>query len=421
MVATAARIERWQLVHEELKHIGVQRGALDAREAAALREADDVQIWRPLGMVSLIDYLERELGYAPRTAQERVRVARALRDLPHLSEALATGVLHFSAVKELVRVVTPATEVTWRDTARSLNLRQIEELVSGRRPGDLPTDPRDERARTHTVRFEEVTAADYAGLRQARQVLNEEHGKYLSDSEVLAVFVSGVLRPATPANSDGRAKHQIGYVVCEICDRMWQEAAGARIPVDDATREQVRCDAQHIGSLDAAVPARATQDIPPATIRLVWRRDQGRCQTPGCRSTRCLEIHHIVARIRGGTHDPSNLTLRCGSCHRAHHLGLIAISGTAPDQLTTTRKTIEAVAPRPHHRPTAPPVEASPLRSSKFELSAMRQEAIKALTITGFPRGVASRAVDEACAHVGANAALEDWVREAFRVCARAR
>ena len=298
MVATAARIERWQLVHEELKHIGVQRGALDAREAAALREADDVQIWRPLGMVSLIDYLERELGYAPRTAQERVRVARALRDLPHLSEALATGVLHFSAVKELVRVVTPATEVTWRDTARSLNLRQIEELVSGRRPGDLPTDPRDERARTHTVRFEEVTAADYAGLRQARQVLNEEHGKYLSDSEVLAVFVSGVLRPATPANSDGRAKHQIGYVVCEICDRMWQEAAGARIPVDDATREQVRCDAQHIGSLDAAVPARATQDIPPATIRLVWRRDQGRCQTPGCRSTRCLEIHHIVARVR---------------------------------------------------------------------------------------------------------------------------
>ncbi|MGE0400322.1 MAG: HNH endonuclease, partial [Kofleriaceae bacterium] len=183
---------------------------------------------------------------------------------------------------------------------------------------------------------------------------------------------------------------------------------------DDATKAQVRCDAQHIGSLDADTPARATQDIPPATARFVWRRDQGRCQTPGCRSARCIEIHHIVPRERGGTHDPSNLTLRCDSCHRAHHLGLITISGTAPDRLTTTRNTLGGSTKAQHRRPG---LAATP--PSTYESATMRLEAIMALTTSGFPRGVAVAAVDEACAHVGASSELGELVREAFRRCPR--
>ena len=61
-------------------------------------------------MVSALDYLERVLGYAPRTAQERLRVARALGGLPVLTEALAQGQLPYSAVRVLTRVVTPGTE-----------------------------------------------------------------------------------------------------------------------------------------------------------------------------------------------------------------------------------------------------------------------------------------------------------------------
>src|SRR6185295_18525956 len=70
----------WRAVDRELRRIRKQRSALDANEARWLREAEAVQIWRPLGMVSMIDYLERVLGYAPRTAQDRMRVARALGD-----------------------------------------------------------------------------------------------------------------------------------------------------------------------------------------------------------------------------------------------------------------------------------------------------------------------------------------------------
>ncbi|HEX2688337.1 MAG TPA: hypothetical protein VHN14_17020 [Kofleriaceae bacterium] len=74
-------------------------------------------------MVSVLDYLERALGYAPRTAQDRLRVARALGTLPELTAALAGGELAFSAVRELTRVATPTTEASWLAAARGKNLR----------------------------------------------------------------------------------------------------------------------------------------------------------------------------------------------------------------------------------------------------------------------------------------------------------
>ena len=85
----------WQSVDRALCTIAQRRAALDADEARWLREAEAIQIWRPLGMVSALDYMERVLGYGPRAAQERLRVARALGTLPQLTAALAHGELPF--------------------------------------------------------------------------------------------------------------------------------------------------------------------------------------------------------------------------------------------------------------------------------------------------------------------------------------
>src|ERR1044071_3879415 len=120
----------WKAVDRALRSIRQRRAALDAEEARWLREAEALQIWRPLGMVSALDYLERILGYAPRTAQDRLRVARALGNLPRLTTALAGDELTFSGVRELTRVATPATEAAWLSAAAGKNLRQIEELVA---------------------------------------------------------------------------------------------------------------------------------------------------------------------------------------------------------------------------------------------------------------------------------------------------
>ena len=120
-----------------------RRGALDAEEAQLLCRAAREEIWRALGKASLLEYIEEVLGHGPRAARERVRVALALDELPELADALATGELAFSAVRELSRVATPMTQAAWCERARGKNLRQVEELVSGRTRGDLPDDPPD--------------------------------------------------------------------------------------------------------------------------------------------------------------------------------------------------------------------------------------------------------------------------------------
>jgi hypothetical protein len=320
----------WREVDAALRSIARRRAALDVEEARWLREAERLQIWRPLGMVSALDYLERVLGYTPHAANERLRVARALGDLPQLESALAQGELAFSALRELTRVATPETEQAWRDAAAGKNLRRIEELVAGHQRGDRPDDPADPSARRCLVRFD-LSADVFARLRQVQAALADEHGGRLDDDRLFTALCDSVLDAATGGESTGRAKFQIAITVCQRCKQGWQDGAGKTVAIDAAAVERAHCDAQHIGDLDAAVPSRATQDIPPSIVRLVWRRDGGRCQTPGCRSARGLEIHHIVHRAEGGTHDPSNLRIQCSLCrarHNEHYAGCVIMPGS---------------------------------------------------------------------------------------------
>ena len=379
----------WRTVDRALRAIAAKRAGLDAEELCLLREAEALQIWRPLGMVSALDYLERVFGYTPRVAEERLRVARALGELPRLSAELAAGQLPFTAVRELTRVITPATEAAWIDAARSKNVREIEDLVSGHRRGDRPDEPANPDVRRHVVRFE-LEAATFAQLRQARQVLDDESGRRLSDDELVAALCGAVLEGAPAAEPTGRGRFQIAVTVCERCQQGWQAAAGAAIPIDDASVERALCDAQHIGSLDGDGPERAYQDISPSVVRFVWRRDGGRCRVPGCRSSRALEIHHIVHRADGGGHDPSNLALLCSSCHMAHHRGALVISGTAN----------RLVVRRPHDNPHvgAPhAVRCADERQPRGTAPATRNADVEAIaaTVSCNGRAAASRAAAE--------------------------
>ncbi len=220
----------WQTVDRALRTIAHRKATLDAEEARWLRDAEALQIWRPLGMVSMLDYLERTMGYAPRTAQDRLRVARSLEGLPELTAALSAGQLTFSAVRELTRVATPATEAAWIAASADKTVHQIAQLVADHRPGDGPDDPPDPEARRHVARFE-VSAETFALVRQARAVIDDEHGTNQSDDAFVAALCSAVIDGASTAAPTGRAKFQIAITVCERCGQGWQEGAGAQIAV----------------------------------------------------------------------------------------------------------------------------------------------------------------------------------------------
>ena len=280
---------------------------------------------------SLIEYMERAMGYAPHTATERLRVARALAELPLIAEALERGELAHSAVRELSRVATPDTEEAWLGVTRGKSLREVEAMVSGHRPGHLPTDPTEPRLHRKTITIE-VSPETYDLWRRMHALAAEEHGQRLSDDEL----IPSVFRRAYGGNGggDGTPAYKIAIKQCPDCKRAWQYSGGRDIEVDPVVVECAACDAIHLGSIDAATPARTTTTVTARKREQVLARDGHSCTVPGCRRNVGLDLHHIEFQSRGGGHELSNLTTICDLHHRAVHFGKLVIRGTAPDRLT---------------------------------------------------------------------------------------
>ncbi len=390
MVAAVRRYEAWREIDRGLRAIATRRGVLDREEAALLARADRAQIWRYVGKASLYDYLEDVLGYGPRAARERVRIATALDALPAIGQALEHGEQCYSAVRELTRVATADTEREWLAATHDKNLREIEELVAMHRPGDRPSDPPDPSLAPRVVTFK-IRPATLALLRQAQQQLANEHGGQLDDDALVEAMCNAVL--GAPAPSDhGRAKFQVRVTLCPRCESGSQHGGGGTVPLDRADVERAKCDAQRIDA-----ERRAPQDITPKTRQFVFHRDRGRCVVPGCRASRFLDVHHLVQRADGGDHSAENLAVMCSHHHRALHRGLLTMTGPASKL---------EVGPAPT------PVGHTVRRHATFGHIIMKAEAKQALIQLGYPRLAASRMVESAAAP---GVSLEELIRRALR------
>jgi len=346
-------------IDRELRRIAKHKVGLDVDEARWLREAERDRIWRVLGFSSGLEYLEEVFGYAPRTANDRLRVAKELEGLPELEAALRDGELPYSAARELTRVMTRETEAQWLARARGKNLRDIEELVAGHEKGAGPDDPKDPALMTRPMTFKLDARLD-ALLQQARAVLEDERGEHLDEAALLEAMCLRVLSASSASDSDqGKAKlkpqHQIVIRRCDDCRRAWQQGRGKLVPIAQRDIARAECDAEIVdeAAIEAAQAAGArrpkpTTTIPTKTRDLVMARDNGRCRFPGCRATRNLDVHHIEPRAHGGGHDTWNLLVLCSGHHQLLHDEIVTIRGRAPDALVFTRdgrQLVDARAP----------------------------------------------------------------------------
>ena len=316
----------WVEVDRRLREYARHRASLDAAEAFDLLRAEQLKLHFLCGFATMYEYLERKLGYGPHAARERMRVARTLVKLPQTTAALARGELTYSAVRELTRVATAETEVSWLAAAEGKAVNQIERLVAGHLPGDQPEDPTHPDLRPRVVRIE-LPPEVYALWRQARSVIATERSAEISDADFVESLCRGAITPGTGAEGPS---HQIAYQQCPDCRRATQNGAGREIEIAPEVFERASCDAKVLGSLDATTPERATTTVTPRLREQVFARDQHRCTVPGCRSARNLDIHHIVPRAHGGTHHMWNMTLLCSGHHAALHDGLLVMQGQAP-------------------------------------------------------------------------------------------
>ena len=94
-----------------------------------IAEFDRREVWAAQGALSCAHWLSWACGIDTHTAREKVRVARALTELPLLSEALAKGELGYSKVRALTRIAMPGNEADLLNIGLHGTAQHVEKFV----------------------------------------------------------------------------------------------------------------------------------------------------------------------------------------------------------------------------------------------------------------------------------------------------
>lgn len=320
----------------------------------ALAESDRHEDWKQEGFGSCAEWLAWRLGIDRNTANEKVRTARALEDLPLVSEAMGRGELSYSKVRALTRAATPDNEVDLLRLARSCSTAKLERVVRGCGTLSRLDEAKRERAR-HRMRCLSVFPDD-DGMYAVRGRLTPEVGALLmraieaaSDASyreedggdrpdpkqrradaigLLAerALAAGFAGEDEPISGSRAERYQV--VLHVEAATLAEDGEPAMSEMEDGTRvsaetaRRLSCDAGlhevHHGA-DGSVlhVGRKTRTIPGALRRALDARDRG-CRFPGCGSRFC-DAHHIQHWADGGETSLKNTVLLCRKHHTRVH------------------------------------------------------------------------------------------------------
>jgi hypothetical protein len=336
---------------------------------AMLAELERRKAYERSGHWTLAQWLTIHCGIGLRAAQEHVRVALRLEELPEIQSAFAYGELTYSKVRALTRIATAESESELLDIARKTSAAQLERIArSYRRAMPATADPSPDWRRHATLSWEEdgslrlsARLAPEEGalferaLERARSELCEErteaarqaehdpHDQRTPKAPSGADALVRLAETATAAAAHEASGADLHQVVVHVDAELLAEgtAEGTVDAVGEGTADSGRCEAGGAGiapetarriGCDASLVAqlerdgeplsvgRKTRAIPPATRRALRDRDRG-CRFPGCTARRVVEHHHIVHWADGGETSPENLVTLCRHHHRLVHEG----------------------------------------------------------------------------------------------------
>ncbi len=347
----------------------------EARLMAYIGELDERRAWAVDGILSCVHWLSWRLGMGPNAAGERVRVARALRNLPAISAAFGEGRLSYSQVRAISRVATPDTETDYIGMARHATGNQLERLVRGvqrartlrdRRVADKAAaaegrEPEPQRIQLSSRYNEDgdlcitikAGAADgavlLAAIEAARTDLSaeriDEPTQQVSAGEGLLQLARAYLNHRA-ATQPARARKDRSQLIVQLDPR----SGWSRLPDGELLPPGCLQLTVHDQGRSARHPSQALRDLLGAV-------DGERCRYPSCTRRRKLHAHHLLAWQRGGRTDLANLILLCAR----HHETVIHSEGVRLKLDPVTRTLTVTTAdgrPVPHrHDPPWQPAE----------------------------------------------------------------
>ena len=131
---------------EEIATLAARIDAATYELLVLIRRFDEEEGWN-CGFLTCAQWLTWRIGLAPGAAREKVRVARALGELPLMSEAMRGGQLSYSKVRALTRIARPETEKDLVELGKAGTAAHIERVVRSWRRIDRSAEAADDELR----------------------------------------------------------------------------------------------------------------------------------------------------------------------------------------------------------------------------------------------------------------------------------
>jgi len=366
---------------------------LNAAEYRLIRYVDELDRRKPRGICG-VDSIPAWLGYYcgldGNAAREKLRVARALRDLPKTRDCFAKGEISYSKVRAITRIATPESEPLLLGYAQNATASQMERVVRGFRQMEKVNDPeqvlRQRRERGLKWHFDDdgmlviegrfppedgalilkaIEAVCDRRFREERageseDLMTRHHGRLEQDVErpvdarradALLEIVEAGLANEEAELAGGDRTLVVMHVPVDEAQPQGAAAACAEPVFDPAARlracelehgpvvsraaaRRIACEASvtvHHEHRDGRVASigRRSRTVPWWLRRALQHRDGG-CRFPGCTRTRHVDAHHVVHWADGGETALDNLVLLCRHHHRLIHEETFHVSAEAP-------------------------------------------------------------------------------------------
>jgi hypothetical protein len=346
-----------EAMERELTLLAGHMNAANYRFLDTLAEFDRREGYAGAGIHSCAHWVSWRCGVSLIAAREKVRVARALRQLPKISDAMRRGVISYCKVRALTRIACPENEDTLLLIAEAGTVSHVERTVQLFRKVER-IEELESANKQHSDRYlqcyvdeqgcvvlkgrlaPEEGAAFMMALRNAADTLGAENASRESRGAPDTAFDNDGARKADalglltetflahgPTALTAGDRHLVTVHIDEQVLRAETSEGRCELlentTLPPATVRRLCCD----GSLVAIVEdehgtplsvGRKTRAISPKIRRALDARDAG-CRYPGCSNTRFVDAHHIVHWADGGETKLDNLILLCRRHHRFLH------------------------------------------------------------------------------------------------------
>jgi hypothetical protein len=269
----------------KMKQILHRENAALAEFVIELAEFDRLKQYLERGYRSVWDFCRRELGLSERAAYYRIAAARELQKNPQLAEQIRDRRLCITTLAMLSKVTTEENCQALVAEAAGKSKREVEQIVARIDPKPVPAD---------VVRA--VTPSIAPGQVKTEVLTDTLFRKYMTVDQQY----EDLLKAARDALSHAKPSASELDILKEGLRRIVRDAEKRKGIVD-----KPRKDREATGG-----------DIPQSVRRIVWKRDQHKCQwrtADGqiCGSTNKVVFHHKQDRAKGGLGSPENIIFLC--------------------------------------------------------------------------------------------------------------